>query len=211
MGGFGSGNYYRYKKTNLDDARVLDISRMVKTGAILQSGHTCGAWIWTDKSTGEEVSRIGYEANTTQLSCPFLRLQYTFTSSGKKLDYKVPLSITRPHYGGQRFWFICPVKGKRASKLYLPYGGDMFASRHAYRLLYGSQTESHYDRALRKKWKLLDKLDDRFDFPVRPKGMHETTYNSIVKEYLRQDFICDTLFINKCANFGINIDALGKL
>jgi hypothetical protein len=48
----------------------------------------------------------------------------------------VRLVTTRPNYGGRRLWFVCPLVGRRAAKLYLPPGGRLFGSREAYGLTY---------------------------------------------------------------------------
>jgi hypothetical protein len=57
---------------------------------------------------------------------------------GKPMYYTVTLVSTVPHYGGRRWWFICPIKKIRASKLYLPPGATTFASRQVYGLTYRS-------------------------------------------------------------------------
>ena len=49
---------------------------------------------------------------------------------------------TRPHFGGLRWWFVCPRSGRRAAKLHLPPGGKYFAHREAYGLTYRSCQES---------------------------------------------------------------------
>ncbi len=83
------------------------------------------------------------------------RLYYTVTDrlSGheKELDYKVKLVSTPCYYGGNRWWFICPVSksygevcGHRVGNLYLD--GDSFGCRHCYNLTYKCQKESgRYD------------------------------------------------------------------
>jgi hypothetical protein len=37
-----------------------------------------------------------------------------------KIDDKVYLAPTRPHFGGQRWWFVCPHLNRRVRKLYVP-------------------------------------------------------------------------------------------
>ena len=180
----------RYRGTYANNARSLDINRMVKQGVIMPSGRRLGGWAWTDKETGEQLASISYESDTIDPLNSYLRIFYTLTEQEKKIDYNVRLSRSKPHYGGERFWFICPVTGRRVGKLYLPAGGDIFASRHAYRLAYACQSEGFTDRALRKKWKLLAKFDDRLDLPLRPKGMHEKTYERLLAQYEQQEEIC---------------------
>jgi hypothetical protein len=193
MGGPGSGRYYRDEKTTVDDCRCLDINRMVKLGAIPACGWQSGSWIWTDADTGEEKSRIGYEANTRNPADSFLRVYYTFTQSQKQVDYKVRLSRSQAHYGGERFWFICPSTGKRAAKLYLHPGGDVFASRHAYRLAYKSQSECALARSIRKKWRIAEKIGGNAYYK-KPKGMHRKTYERQFRKFLRAEMYSDRLF-----------------
>ncbi|MEQ8608374.1 MAG: hypothetical protein RIB49_15970 [Rhodospirillales bacterium] len=120
----------------------------------------------------------------------WMRLHYKRNETSE--DYKVRLTTTRPNYGGQRWWFICPAKGIRTAKLYLANGGDWFASRQAYGMAYRSQNECIEDRMASRAHRLRRKLGGRagFDepFPEKPKGMHWKTYNGICDEidYLEQ-------------------------
>lgn len=197
MGGRGSGNWYRWnKKAVIEDCRCLDINWMVKLGAIPKCGWRNGSWIWTDSETGETNSTIGYEADTRVPENSFLRVHYTFTESQKRIDYKIRLSRSKANYGGERFWFLCPVTGKRVSKLYLHPGGDIFASRHAYGLAYRTQSESWEYRAVSKKWKIVRKAGGDC-YPVRPKGMHKKNYGKIVSDFCRQEELCDRILCQK--------------
>ena len=65
---------------------------------------------------------------------PWLRLRYN--ADGERVDCMVRLVSTRPNYGGRRWWFVCPLVGRRVAKLYLPPGGRLFGSREAYGLTY---------------------------------------------------------------------------
>lgn len=195
MGSIGSGDWYRSKKSYLDDCRNLCINRMVKLKAISPDGRTSGSWVWTDVQTGEKTSSIGYESCTTDPENMYLRLYYTLTGTGQKVDYKIKLVTTRPRYGGKRFWFICPYKGKRVAKLYLPYGAIYFASRHAYGLKYASQSETVQGRAINRMWRYKNKLGGEF-FPTKPKGMHEKTFKRILNHAYRAETKADKLFFS---------------
>ena len=56
--------------------------------------------------------------------------------------YGVPLSSTRCHFGGRRFWFLCPIdiEGRaclrRCRILYRPRGATYFGCRRCHRLTY---------------------------------------------------------------------------
>ncbi len=203
MGGRGSGQWYRWNTTTkLDNLRSLDINRMMQTKAIPQNGVKCGSWVWSDRETGERTSSLNYYSDTA-CNRPYIRLQYTIMDTEEECDYKIYLGVTWPHYGGKRFWFICPYTGKRVTKLYRSYGSSKYASRHAFKLSYASQSEAAHDRALRKKWKILRKMDGDYDFPVRPKGMHHKTYEKFLNIYWEQEEICDAYLFQTMKRYGM--------
>lgn len=49
----------------------------------------------------------------------------------------VPIVTTRPHYGGERYWFRCDC-GQRVQRLYLPGGEQEFQCHHRLNLTYRS-------------------------------------------------------------------------
>ena len=107
-------------------------------------------WVWTNSSTGEQTASIGHEVNTT-IPRPWVRLFYRVTPYNGEMehyDYKIFLTTMRPHSGGLRWWFACPltVSGRacyrRVGKLYLPPGGGYYGCRHCYNLTYTSSQES---------------------------------------------------------------------
>jgi len=156
MGGYGSGRWgYHSKATTVEESRLIDISRWMREDIIVSDTRRMGAWIWTNSYTGERAASIGYEANTT-VTLPWVRLSYTITPTGgdpEHYDYKILLVTTRPHFGGVRWWFVCPLVGcgRRVGKLYLPPGSRYYGCRHCYQLTYESCQESHkYDGLWRK-------------------------------------------------------------
>jgi hypothetical protein len=44
---------------------------------------------------------------------PWLRLHYHV--NGERVDCMVRLVTTLPNYGGRRWWFLCPLVGRRAA------------------------------------------------------------------------------------------------
>lgn len=180
----------------VDHCRTLNINRMVETGAIKNGSSLSGTWVWTDSETGEQKASIGYHSNAWDLKDAYLKLNYTLTNSGKAMDYKIPLIATKAHFGGVRFWFKCPLTGRKASKLYLPYGATFFACRQAYGLKYASQSQSYEDRVINKKWKIVRKTGG-YNYPVKPKGMHQSTFERILDKYWQQEELCDYVLFRK--------------
>ena len=105
----------------------------------------------------------------------------------------VRLSVTEPHYGGRRWWLICPHSGKRATKIYVPRAGDRFAGRAAWRLGYRSQRVAHNDRPFEKLFRPQRKLGCNEGWEAglfRPKGMWQRTYEAHLDGYLKLDAQC---------------------
>jgi hypothetical protein len=169
MGGPGSGSrYYHWwrkaKKTTVEDCEDLDANRWMREGVLKASFRSSGSWHWVYH--GGRENSITYTVDTLDPHCPFVGLSYTITHGSTKeresLDYRVDLTTTRPRFGGQRWWFICPlvVAGspceRRVGKLYLPPGGRYFGCRHCHELTYHSaQTHDKRVDALRKNPELL--------------------------------------------------------
>jgi hypothetical protein len=109
------------------------------------------------------------------------------SSTWESLDYPVRLETTHCHYGGVRYWFICPADGcgRRVAILYS--ADKYFACRHCYQLAYQSQREASNDRASRRANKIRDKLEWERGIlnPIgwKPKGMHWKTFNRLMRQY----------------------------
>ena len=61
----------------------------------------------------------------------YLRLQHSprAESSTERMDYTVGLVSTEVGFGGRRWWFLCPVSGRRCAVLYLPRGAVQVRQR----------------------------------------------------------------------------------
>ena len=196
MGGRGSGRQMFWSDiTKLNDGLRLDINKLVRDKLITAERWNLGTLKWTSTRTGEDRGNIGYEINTRNPSDMWLRVYYTSTIRGEKhsMDYNIRLTATQPHYGGKRFWFICPLTGNRTPVLYSPPGSKWFASRYAYNLKYQSQSEGPLDRAISRKFRLREKIGGE-NYSRRPKGMHEKTYWRLLNEFWRAEMISDNMF-----------------
>jgi hypothetical protein len=151
VGGPGSGNHDHWwrgsKKTTVEDCRSLDANRWMREGILKAGVHHRGGWNWYNGATGVQTSSISYEVCTLDQAAPWLRLHYHFTGTDVRLDYRVGLPMTRPRFGGPRWWFGCPLPrdgrpcGRRVGKLCLPPGGRYFGCRHCHDLTYTAAQE----------------------------------------------------------------------
>ncbi len=130
-------------KTEADNIKKIETHFLKKQGYF--SSWQFGTITWTNRYSGHqssvsiEVSPHGDEK--------YLRINYTQTNRDtdekKDFDYKIPLTTTPCRYGGERYWFICPMYksgrycGRRVGTLYKD--GDLFACRHCYELTYESR------------------------------------------------------------------------
>lgn len=183
MGGYGSGR--QGGRPTVESGLTLDINRLLRQHAFFPGQHVSGVLRWSNTRTRESVATIGYEASLVNLEGAWARLHYTADGTAK--DYRVQLEATPCHYGGLRWWWICPASGLRAGKLYLPSGATMFAARKAYRLGYQSQREGAMDRTHARQARVYRKLGGTYEYheqppPRRPKGMHHTTYERLEVE-----------------------------
>lgn len=153
MGGYGSTRWqWHNKKYTTDDCFRISIFRLKQEGLLTPGQVRSGSWIWHNQFSQEKRASVGYEINMKQ-DAAFLRLHYIHTTAwaGEKrnIDYLVPLEKTSCHFGGYRYWFICPISvdgrycGRRVGKLFLAPGSSYFACRHCHDLTYRSSQESN--------------------------------------------------------------------
>jgi hypothetical protein len=151
MGGYGSG-WQRSKKATVEDCLVLSMDTFVRRKALVPGARTRGGWGWWREGEKDPFARISYEVDASDPEQAWLRLDYRVNEI--PVDYRVRLTTTRPTYGGQRWWFICPLlcqdggPPQRAAKLYLPSGERYFGSRAGYDLTYTSCQQSGQFRGL---------------------------------------------------------------
>lgn len=152
-----------------------------------------GTLSWT--SGGEPSGSIGYTADLRDPDHAELRLSYTCGPQGNResVSQTVRLVSSQPHYGGRRWWMVCPYRHERVGKLYLPNGGDRFAGRKAWRLGYKSQRVANRDKPFERLFALQSRLGctQGYEQPIRrPKGMWRKTYARLQQRYWDLDAQC---------------------
>jgi hypothetical protein len=112
--------------------------------------------------------------------------------------------VARPrHFGGSQWYFVCPATDRHASVVWKPSGAKLFCSRHAWdgKVAYLTQFGSWIDRAHLGKEKIRSKLigaldPDEWMLPPPPKGMHNKTYERLVRRFDRYQAALDDGLIN---------------
>ena len=147
MGRWSYSNRWTVEKCKSLSINFLNKHRYFNGG--IRSGGC--SWNRNGKPTGS----IGFTVSILERD-EYIRFQYTqtdrHTQEKTEFDYKVKLDWTHCHFGGRRWWFICPlvVNGRTCNRrvgiLYLA-SGKYFGCRHCHNLTYESCKESHrFDR-----------------------------------------------------------------
>ena len=177
MGSWGSGR--QNGNPVAENCRRVDFGWMLRQGLAKPGVHRGGTLQWTcgDRPSGS----ISYTVDMIDPENARLVLTYTRGSGdeAEKVEQVVKLTYTIPHYGGRRWWMICPYRGHRVSILYLPGNGDRFASRKAWRVGYKIQRVTARDKTFEALFKIQRRLGckEGWEMPIRrPKGMWHRTY-----------------------------------
>lgn len=171
----------------------VDFAWMLRQRLACDGHKRAGALNWQvgDRPAGS----ISYRADMRDADRARLILSYSRgrDDDREEVEQVIRLTWTQPHFGGKRWWMICPYRGHRVGKLYLPQGGDRFASRKAWRLGYHSQRIAARDRPFEALFRLQSKLGCERgwgNWISRPKGMHHRTFERHLDEFEELDARC---------------------
>lgn len=195
MGGYGSGR--QSARLTVESGLTLNLSRLFKMGWLKPGAVTSGILRWVNVSTQEEAASVSFESRLGE-DGGFIRLRWTSTNrwTGEKRQYESQIALTTSpqHFGGRRWWFVCPCTGQRSTCLHLPPGANTFASRKAHCLAYESQRETPRDRALSRAFALRRKLDASGgigEFIAKPKNMHWRTFEGMMERVRRAEDVVE--------------------
>ncbi len=190
-----SGRGVLSKKDRVDQVLALDILRLQKQGILVKYFGT----LWTESwQKGEQtVGRIGLRVLQPAPGVIILRFEYTITSeiTGKteEWDYPVAVVTTSCHFGGVRYWYICPlvVEGRVCSRrcriLYLPPGAKYFGCRECYQLTYESR-QKHRDRFY-AMLAMVDRAEERLAKARSPRAIAKAREQMDQAESTMDDFV----------------------
>ena len=187
MGGIGSGR--TNGRPTVEDSIRLDLATIIGDNANLERLQRYGTLHFTRHQL--LVARIGFALNfgeTLDLSCALVG-----GAGQRPVRQTLRLTFTRPRFGGKRWWLVCPDTGARVATLYLPPGGDHFASRKAWQLGYQSQRIGKEMVPFEGLFRLQRRLGCEIGwgkYPTRPKGMWSTTYARHQRRFMELNAQC---------------------
>ena len=138
MGTIGRGCWRRNKtKTLCEEVFRLDANAMAEDGILFPNAR--GTIKWQNSSFAATGLAVRFEVIGANISgAQFLRISFCW--NGIDSTQEIPLTATRPHFGGRRIWFRCPAGtnsekpcGRRCAMLYLLNG--RFACRACHSLV----------------------------------------------------------------------------
>jgi hypothetical protein len=144
MGGIGSGR--RSNRATTDDCIRIRLPDLKRLGMIKRDCMHRREWTWyLDGKLVAELSLI------SDVDCrePYPCLKIIGQAYGRRVDCLVWLDHQPMHFGGERWYALCPKTGKRCTTLVLPPGRTHFASVRGWGIAYGSQRECEVHRAYR--------------------------------------------------------------
>lgn len=162
MGGAGSGRFFRpEKKMLVEDSLSLcsnKLGKVIKENPDLIDFPFFESIIFSSTRSGKLIGSLGYRIRAQFENSLIIDLDYTVSRSGLKMPIfdSISLQSTNPHFGGERFWFVCPQCKRRVGKLLLPPGSAFYRCRQCHDLTYFSCNESHrWDNLFQKCKRIL--------------------------------------------------------
>jgi hypothetical protein len=176
MGGHGSGGHNSKGKLRDVQCARLDVHELAREGK-LKLGYRDRLF----GTIGFEVEG-GPDAQRVILKFP------RRSASGVPLDpvrQIISCYWRNAHYGGRYLMFLCSECQRSARVLYARHRAPyheiwFFTCRKCAGITYQSTMGHRWDRSARRVEKLKARLQSGGAVPVRPRGMHETTYQRIL-------------------------------
>lgn len=165
-------SYYGWRPW-IESALVLGVSNLHSMNVLVPGFEQTGSLFWRD-GYGGEIYKVRYRS---ELHKTWGCLELTDTAS----TYSISLVASHLHFGGLRWWLVCPLTQRRALKLYRYEAIGKFCHRTAIRPLptYASQRVSGMERLQFRRWALRRKLNDPctlWDSLNKPKWMRWRTF-----------------------------------
>jgi hypothetical protein len=174
-----------HNRTLVEDCLKLDLAWIMRLGPVRDGQSGTGQVNWT--KDGEPTGSAQFRLILTNEDVAQLILQFGDTKQ------VIRLTSVKQHFGGRRWWLLCPVTGAKARNLYRPEGGDCFASRKVWGLVYSMENLSRSNRTFEQLNRLQKKLGFNVSLDgqvVRPKGMWERSFARHMARLEQRDLAC---------------------
>ncbi len=166
-----SGRGVISKKATVDEGRPIDILDLQRNGLFAKGPHIVWTCRWSRYD--EVVASINYRLIYDASGHIGIRFYYTttdqYTGDRENFDYTVNLTSTPCHFGGRRWWFVCPLVTnghachRRCRIIYLPPGARYLGCRECHQLTYESRQKhrNQYYEGLIEPFEQIERLERR--------------------------------------------------
>jgi len=188
----------------LQDGLKLDLNRLRRRGFVMPGANIGAHGItWTHSYWGEIASGT-ISAGMSGAREGWFRIQLG------NIDQWIILVPRARHFGGQQWYFMCPVRNRPVSVLWKPNGATRFCSRQTWgrQVAYRSQFNDSTNRAHAGKARINSQLcsiagldPEEWDFPPKPKWMRWRTYNRYEKQHERYEEVLNSGTLALAAKF----------
>ena len=192
----GRGRWIRVgAQRTVDDLLQLNAHKVMLAGAPAGRWHSTWRWTWHTWQ-GQQTAAIDLVVTLAEQAL----LSYTWQGQPVQ-PYAVNVATTTPHYGGVRYWWLCPRCGRRVADL---YGGKLFLCRLCHGLTYRTAQAGSADidpsvknrlHVLRLRLRITG--EDRALRPPKPARMHAVTYERLAKEYVALVNVTEQVWLAK--------------
>lgn len=165
MGGINSGRRRSVHCGCVEQFPAIEL-RILKRAGLLRAGEcTYTTFHWGNQAAEALSARIFVDLSDTDDAS----MRICGAEGDGAIAQRIAIECMPCPYGGNRYYFLCPLNGPRCEQLFLVDG--IFASRKAHGLTYASQSEDELSRARRKVRKLHRQVDGDARF-ARPRGVN---------------------------------------
>jgi hypothetical protein len=156
-----------------DEALPLDIRQLQRRVDLRESAWLCVRWT---RGPSENVVGVTVDEGASAT------ISYA-DGIGNNHSETLEVNWTRPNFGGERPWWICPRCCRRCAIVYA-FGENQFVCRICASLTYDTSQSDGFGRAARKSLERRRRLGWELGepFPLKPKGLHWRTWERLVAE-----------------------------
>ncbi|MDX3968133.1 MAG: hypothetical protein QHD01_16240 [Bradyrhizobium sp.] len=188
----------------LQDGLKLDLNRLARRGFIGFGLRTAACGLAWHHSYWGEIASGTIEADMRDPHDGWLRIELG------SFVQRITLMSRPRHFGGRQWFFVCPVRNRKATVLWKPPGASRFCSRQTWgrQVAYHSQFQDPNGRAHlgkeRVKSRLIAGLDpDEWDLPPKPKWMRWRTYQRYERIFDHYENMLDRNLWSLAQRFGL--------
>jgi hypothetical protein len=139
-------------QTSTEVCLGLSITDLLQAGLLVPDKALSGCLTWHGAQEQAPLASVDVHVAPGAQDGLNVRLRYQVVLGGVPQTVNEPISlmVTQPFFGGQRWWFRCPLGrsgvscGRRVGVLYLPPEGRLFGCRYCHELTYASCQASRH-------------------------------------------------------------------